>query len=974
MKRSIRVSILAATVFALVGGLFVAMTTQARAAGDLTLYVNSNAPGFPAASTTPAALAAMCPLGDAGNVYPPSGSANTCTLGAALTIANANSTAADPYTVTLADGFAADAPADGWVIVPTAVSQAMMSNATTAANDANKVTRYNADAYGAYYAIKAPMTVDLQNKLGIVSSATLGAVGASIYITGAGPIELLNASNIVNNTTAITGGRQSASIIVGATADGVRISGGKTMPKLPTSNGDNNFHVFLTINDGARNVTFTNYVVGNLYQGVSSACASAAVCFAVGTDTATTTLAQNIKIENVTFTSDGGAYHAIILFQTSKIKGLTITGNTFENLIWATPVPTTANATVFDAWTNPGLGGLLEDLDFSKNKVVNSSTLYGSGTSQVLDQNNALVKLPPAPLGGVNYIRDNEFAVPVSLNAYHAVGWAGPSGTSGGAPSNLYIRDNTFSGFVGPAIYLNNAGMVTVERNLFLAETYSNSGDATLLYEESGQNGNSNASASGAMYVNQNSTANEKIRTWYPTGDPKVGIVDGTCSATFSVAQPPTAPAATFPQPPVRIDVYYTQEKTAEVFLGSSEVVSSSPQELTMKLPNKLINASGDVDGYLRVQTQAKVGVNGDQLESSQYSRVVKVSGSCAPKLTIERVSEAPTLARDLTFELTSTAPLNLPAESEALRLAFADFLSLAVTPVTDGDVQTIDASRINERMVSVEQVGDTFTKFRIVFRVDDTADLAVSVPLGAVQTAQGWTNAAAATSTTPDGDEAKIRFINPLRVSPEKFILLTGEPTGKDFTISIADGAPTPTAELSFRTTVVQPAGNSTVTLSDENPTLPAGAISETTVTVTASAGAVAAGTAGKIRLAVTSSDVNYDGLVLPDVTPRLFAEDPFLKVEKHAFVGGVEVPFDAPLIVGDEICFKYTVTNISTSEWATTLTNVQVRDTDTRLGPNEDGLIATIEELLAGESLTLDGGCVPLEARDTTAEGSRR
>ena len=927
MKRSIRLPILAATVFALVAGLFVTMTTQARAAGDLTLYVNSNAPGFPAASTTPAALAAMCPLGDAGNVYPPSGSANTCTLGAALTIANANSTAADPYTVTLADGFAADAPAGGWVITPTAITQAML--AITAANTVTLLN--NANRNGAYYVISSPMTVDLQNNLGIVVPSTLSVSGAAIYITGTtGPKELLNASNIINYHSSYA-----AAIVVGANASNVRIDGGQTVPET-----SNNFHAFLNINNGATDVTFANYTVGNLHQGVSSGCQSVAVCFSPGStaynstreDTPNTSNpAERVTIENVTFTSTGGAYHAIVLYQSSKVIGLTITGNTFENLVW-TDTALTTNATVLDMWTNSGYKAILEGLDFSDNTVVNSSTLPGT------NQNSSFIKLPAVPLGGVNYIRNNTF---VASSAAHAIGWTGSGGT-GTKPSNLYIQNNTFDGFTASAIYLDGTGVVTVERNLMLAETYSNANTTT---EETG-------GTTAAMYTNAGANANQKIATWYPVATPAAPEVTADCTAAFYVARPTSG---TVPTTPLRIDVYYTATNKAEKLLGSVDISgATTPQKISVPVVGLANLSTGEVSGNLRVQTQS-VGASPVQLESSQYSRTLAFEGNCAPKLTINQAEgmDDPSLARDLRFTLFSTAPLD-PAS-----VTLDDFV-LTATPVSE----TIDASRINARILSITPSADNMT-FDVVVRADDSVKVTVEVPAGAVTSALGWTNQDPAAHT-----DNEITFINPLRVAPQKLILLTGEPTGKDFTISIADGAPTPTAELSFTTTVEQPAGNSTVTLSDENPTLPAGAIGETTVTAKASAGTVTAGTAGKIVLTVTSEDPNYDGLVLSDVIPRLFAVDPLLAVEKRAYVDGVEMPYDAPLVAGEEICFKYTVINTSTSEWTTTLRDIKVRDTDIRLG--DGGLIGTIDELPAGASEILDGGCVALDARDTT-EGNR-
>jgi hypothetical protein len=74
------------------------------------------------------------------------------------------------------------------------------------------------------------------------------------------------------------------------------------------------------------------------------------------------------------------------------------------------------------------------------------------------------------------------------------------------------------------------------------------------------------------------------------------------------------------------------------------------------------------------------------------------------------------------------------------------------------------------------------------------------------------------------------------------------------------------------------------------------------------------------------------------------------------------------ARLMGGQTVCFVYTVTNTSADDWATTLSNIVVTDSDTRLGT--DGVIDTIASLGIGDSGQL-AACTSLIPVDTTAAG---
>ena len=960
-----------------VTGIWAGTTIPARAAGDLqTIYINSNAFGKGADQTGGGCV----PGNDVYDDVNPA--ANTCTLGQALTYANLNSTAANPLTVTLATGFAAAAPAGGWEItlptpttalaaaaqtsvymVPTlAVGQ---TSCTAAGNKANQVTTVDANTIrcGAYYLIDAPMTVDLQNKLGIVATSltTVSVPYATIYIRGEkapGDIKLLNASNIQNNKW--------ASIVVGEKANDVLISGGKTMP-------DHDFiHTFLAINDGAQNVTFHDYTVGNLWQGRSSGCESAAVCISPGTTpNSSAVVSKNVVIDDVTFTStEGRGYKPVVVYNQSWIDGFEIKNSRFLDLLWTgwSGGASEQYATVVDAWTQNA--NAFANFSFHDNVVDNVATLC-AGTGA----NCSFIKLPGQPVGGTISIYNNTFAGPSgSATASHAISWTG-SGRSGTQLSNLYIYNNTFDRFVGAAIYLDNTGLATVERNLFLPGTFSSTSTSA---EETGN-------VAATMFAN-GSAANEKIRTWYPT-TATVGYVNGVCSVTLKVS-PPTA--ATIPTGPLRIDVYYTANRTAEAFLGSQDIpgvpAPTTAQTISVPLDKVIDPVTGVASGKVRVQTQARVGANGDQLESSQYSRTIDFSGSCPLKLTIDRADgmDDETRGRDLHFTLRSSAPLDPDSVTEAS-------FDLTTKVVTDGPVQTIypdEPELLRQRIVSITPIPGTNNKeFDIVIRVNDTADIEVAVGPGKVATPQGSKNTEAATIGP---NEAKIRFLNPMVVDPQTFTLVTGDPDGRDYTVSIAPGAPNPADPINIViTSVTQAEDAPAISVGTIDP-MPAGyaSSSTTTVNVTAAAGDVDPGKQATIKMAVVSDDTNYDELIVPPVKPRLFSSDPTIAVTKTAYtdvadtstLAGVEAGTPAVwtdtttprLLAGQTVCFVYTVTNTSADQEPTVLQNIAVTDSDTRLGAGGDGVIGTIPTLAIGASEKLFA-CVALDARDTADSASR-
>jgi adhesin/invasin len=115
----------------------------------------------------------------------------------------------------------------------------------------------------------------------------------------------------------------------------------------------------------------------------------------------------------------------------------------------------------------------------------------------------------------------------------------------------------------------------------------------------------------------------------------------------------------------------------------------------------------------------------------------------------------------------------------------------------------------------------------------------------------------------------------------------------------------------------------------------------------------------------------------VVPDLGIRLFATDPAVEVTKRAYHGvtdssspaaivatGTEAPLGSRLLDGQPVCWVYTVTNVSDDDWATALTDVEVVDTDTRLG--QGGLVGVIPTLGMGETQQV-AACAVMTPGDT-------
>ena len=871
----------------------------------------------------------------------------------------------------------------------------MTGSCNTATTNMLSTSINRQDAQGSQFVVSAPVTIDLGHQLRpycVANDTSLET--AMFYLTGS-DITIQNFDYAHGTGT---------SFVVGATAQNITIdgdtlgmNGGYGLNESTTTWFPERFVMFI---QGAQNVTVRNIKTGGFYNS-----ADGGVFLFVNTaGSAPATPTTNIVIDNVqvynslsstTCSSSNGA-GCVTNFVTFWSGGNTgdsgfiynvINGLTFNNLLvqninssmkglsFADTVTTSANTASSD----------ITNLTITNSRFLNNANISSAASG-------AFVMLPYAGyLHGTSLIANNVFisttAATANAGTNTAIFFLGAEPAGSTKASGLTIANNYFNGYGGAqgTVRLRQAGLVTVTGNTFGAASKSNA-NAT---EETGdQNVQlSLAPTVGAPYL----SSNQGVLPWYPSStnaavptgavpagvSPLTTVPDNglpTCPAVVTVTKPTAGTTYnTVPADPVTLDVFWTASQTSEVYLGQVTGLTGPSATLALPLPvgtltlpdGKTVTpvnpATGVATGYVRLQTQVQ-GMS--QLESSQYSRVVPVAGNCAPVLTINQAATAtdPSAIRALHFTLTSSAPLEPSSVT-------AGAFTISATAVT----QTYDPARLNPQIVSVTPVGSDGMTFDVVARVDDSAVVTVSVPVGAVTATCGLSNLAPSTST-----DNSITYLNPIRVTPVKFPLVTGEPDGKTFTIDLLAGAPPPDQALQFVATVSQPVGTPPLTLNDEHPSIAIGETSSGPVTVVAAPGAAVAGTPTSIALELSSTDPNYNGLVLPSVTPYLYSVDPRVTITKTAYVQvadtstpaqieatGVKTLDGSKLTEGQTVCFVYTVTNTSADDWATVLTNVVVTDTDTRLGAG--GVIGTIPTLPLGQFDKLSA-CTVMTAVDTT------
>ncbi len=861
--------------------------------------------------------------------------AGTCTLLAAIEESNALNAPAGAVTITVADG--------------------LNGNIDALAASAMRTTRISNQDAGAHFEVTAPVTIDLR---GTVTAQTSRDTSYALFHINTSGVTFLNMNQILSGES---------TFVMGPNADGFVLDGGSVVT-------DQNYFPerFMVFREGSQNITVRNYRIQGYYHATN---VTAIFYF----NAQNSTPIRNIRIENVAISyadgsgrcnsSDGtGCRTDIVQFlprnQNVVLDGFSFVDSAVHNLTDRAGFP-------FATSTTLGSSVRASNIDISNNSFLN---VQGRGTGV----NNAFITMPFGSLEGVNRITGNEFVRATSGQTY-AVVWNG--GTTTGNAGNLTIAGNYFDGYTASSIGLTNTGTVTVEQNTFGSRSASQARPATA---EETRNGTS-------TLLNNGTNANGRINTWFPTADAQVltgdaptGTVNavsplpegtGMCLATVAVSAPTATP---LPASTVDLDVYWTADRTAEVYLGRASAVSGESATVQISLPvgpqefpttvvggtqqlTIVDETTGVAGGYIRLQTQSEGA-------SSQYSRIVGFSGNCRPELTVTQAEgqNDPTLARDLHFRVTSTLPLD-PASVGAS----------AVQMTADAVDTTIDAGRMNPRTVSVTPVeGAQNREFDVIAHVDDSARVTASIPAETVRSVGGLTNRLPAT-----GADQSIEFQNPVAVRPAGFTLVTGDTAGQQYAFQLLAGAPAVTSPLEFSSTVDAVGVEHGVSLSTSQTVIAAGATGSDRIRVTAAAGEVESNTPVIISSKLVSADTNYDGLVVAPLTARLFSTDPSVRIVKRAYIGatdtssperimatGTELLSGARATDGQGVCFVYTVTNTSSDDWATVLTDVTVRDSDRRLG--DDGVIGVIPRLEIGASAQV-AACGTLIPVDTTVGG---
>jgi adhesin/invasin len=901
--------------------------------------------------------------------------AGECTLRAA--IEESNALAADPGEVRI--GVAPEF-AGGRIDLVTTTSTWMRGTSVSTGGSV-------LGDFGAIFEVTAPVTIDLEHRLTAAPVPSLDGPAAALFYLNGPDIHLTGVDQSYTGETTFYVGPAAARVTI---ADGTI----RTPNYYPER--------FLVVRGGAGDVTVSGYTIsgyassendwgwgfvdgssasapvgsvtieGTTYEAqTSGACngSDASGCSSTPLQLRNQTVREvrlvDSTVRNLNVAQDNN--NRLLDLRSATVDRLTVTGSTF------TAPRIYSGEPLIDLGAS-GAAATVGDLTITDN--------VATGVVGASDENIGLIRLPAGRgISGTGVISGNDLRAAGSGTP--AIYWQGPQGSAVDVTaSHLTIEDNHFDGWASTAgdrstIRLYQTGAVTVQRNTF--GTASGSQARTVAEE-----GTASGSYATTMVNNWSLSANGKLNTWFPTARTSADVQTTAltarrCTIPLEVAPPQDdanttdLTAARYPVTPVTLDVYWTAGTTAEVFLEQVTLDTAVRTTLDVALPlagdPRLAHlpegatlpvdpTTGAVTGGLRVQTH-DVGA-GATAASSQLSRVATIDGTCQPVLTIDQDAEQndPTLARDLHYTVTSSVPLDPSTFT-------AEDVTLDAAPTAE----TVDADRLHPRVVSVTEVaGAEGERFDVVVRVDDSATVTAGVPADAVRSTVGLANTAPASST-----DATITFVNPLLVQPPRFTVVTGDPVGADYAIVVRPGAPAPSAELTFTATVDATGTAHGVRLSTSDPVIAAGAERTDPVTVTADAGDVPAGTAVVIAHTVTSADPGYDGLVVPPARPSLFATDPAIQIRKRAYVGvtdastperveatGTEVLTGSRLLDGEPVCWVYTVSNTSADDWTTTLTDVVVTDSDTRLGVG--GTIGTIPSLAVGESARLSACAVLL------------
>ncbi|MDR1152958.1 MAG: hypothetical protein LBK72_10920 [Bifidobacteriaceae bacterium] len=685
------------------------------------------------------------------------------------------------------------------------------------------------DSKAAFFAVTAGITVDLEGKIdfGGVSGTTTEATVFYIQATGA---VLRNFGNIVSSW---------AGVVIGKDARNVVVEGGRSVQTTT-----NRMKRMVHVNGGAQGVTLRDLTVGRLANSASSADAGA--IFVDRLNTSDSAVVKNLLIERVVFDSTplpggtctetdarGCSNRGIWVNATVGVEGMTITHCLFTGFNHE------RYQNVYAVYM--GLATGMKDVRIVDNRFIDNATWNFT--------NAGLIVFARSGMAGSNVISGNTF----ENRAGNLRNWGGAIvyiKTSTGSSGTVTIEDNYFNlpidmagkPTVKSTIHLVDTGAVTVRRNTFGPLSPSQSSTVKEETDHAGPLLLANATGNAG-------TANRQIAPWYPS----VAAVEGTRCQVTVTANPPTT--GTAPKLPVDIDVYYTATDKAEVYLGSQTITTSGKVPLTVPY-------SVEAGGYLRLQTQGSPSATGGGIESSQFSRTLAVAGAdpaCLPGITVTREpdQDSETMKRTARFLVTSEMPVAMvDAGEEGLSAASFDFAASSAPGVVVSDLEEMSP-----------------TRFIVSVRAADTGRIEPLVAPG-VRSMSGQLLA-------PAAHENWVDYTNPLSISPTSVTVGDNPVTSATYTV-VSRLAPN-------RVVQVDVAVSGDVTVSPTPVLL--GASLSSVVAVTAIADGVGAGDHGaNVAHTVTSTDPDFDGLMLPVVTVVILDQDlpppePDVKVIKRAW-----------------------------------------------------------------------------------------
>lgn len=469
--------------------------------------------------------------------------AGTCTMRAALEESNALNLAPGAILITPAAGFTGN-------INPVASGYQYMQTGSVSNQDS-----------GVHFLVTAPVTIDLKNVVTVEAMADAG--GALFHVNGP-DIEFKNVTQMLSGES---------SFVMGPKANGVTIDGGSSVTQAHY--GPERFIVY---REGAKNITLKNYRVQGFYD---SGTGTGLFYFNAQNNTPI----ENIVIDNVRVTytvggscnsGDGSGCRTSLMQFLPRNQNVVVDGFTFKNSF----VSNLTNQVAFPFTTGTAAGYSVKasNINIIDNEFINVQG-YGTGV------NNAFITLPFGKIDGKNQITGNQF-VRAASGQTHAVVWNG--NTTTGSAGDMRIANNYFNGYTGTSVYLQNTGNVNVEKNTFGARSASQNRPGIL--EEN---------RDGTTTMLDNSTnANGRVMTWYPTGDAAVLTNDApagsiqvdsplaadvpACVATLDVTAPSDLP---LPESTVDLDLYWTADRTAEIYLGRVEGLTGSSAKLLLDLP-----------------------------------------------------------------------------------------------------------------------------------------------------------------------------------------------------------------------------------------------------------------------------------------------------------------------------------------------------------------------------------------------------